>query len=274
MWDERIAELVRLYEMAFPERGKVSADTLIRGTTIGKLCEYDGGGYKRVHKWLEDKIAENQASEVEEQEMQSLFDDLEVEPEIRGYDFDKVKKSVELFLEGLGIDFKNDLNSKETPERVAKMWQILAGGYNIDPVEILKTFPSNSSDMVTLTNIPFYSFCSHHLLPFIGKLHIAYIPQGKVVGISKLVRFARVYAKRLNLQEDLTQDIANVLMTQLNAGGVMVKMEASHFCMTLRGVRSQGAVMVTTAKRGSFILDGKLQEEFQNSLRDSGTFNY
>lgn len=190
------------------------------------------------------------------------------------FDRSTVKDSVEVFLEGLGIDYQNDDNTRETPERVAKMWEVLAGGYEIDPTEYLKTFPARSHDMVTLTNIPFYSFCSHHLLPFVGKLHIAYIPNESVVGISKLVRFARIFAKRLNLQEDLTQDIADVLMKHLDAKGVMVKIEASHFCMVLRGVRSQGSAMVTTAKRGDFAEDPSLVAEFQNALRQEGTFSY
>lgn len=186
-----------------------------------------------------------------------------------------MEKSITLFLEAIGKDkWFEDENLKDTPERVAKMYDVLLGGYNIDPVSYLKTFPAKSDDMVTLTNVPLYSFCSHHLLPFIGKIHIAYIPNGKVVGISKLIRFARVYAKRLNLQEDMTQDIADVLMEQLDAKGVMVKVEAQHTCMTIRGVRAQGAVMVTTAKRGLFKMESNLINEFNLAIRDNGVFNY
>ena len=188
------------------------------------------------------------------------------------YNHDKIKKATELFLEGIGLEL--DDNTKETPERVAKMWEVLVGGYDKNPIEYLKTFPTVSGDMVTLTNVPFYSFCSHHLLPFIGKLHIAYIPNGQVVGISKLVRFARIYAKRLNLQEDLTQHIADALMTHLGARGVIVRVESSHFCMVLRGVRSHGSSMVTTAKRGLFAQDPALQAEFQNSITTEGTYGY
>jgi GTP cyclohydrolase I len=187
---------------------------------------------------------------------------------------EKMKQATEVFLEAIGNDYKNDPNTRETPERVAKMYEILLGGYEIDPKTYLKTFPAKSDDMVTLTNIPFYSFCSHHLLPFIGKLHIAYIPDGKVVGISKLVRFSRIFAKRLNLQEDLTQNISDILEKELNAQGVMVKMEATHFCMTLRGVRAPSAVMVTTARRGLFRTDPSLQNEFNLAIKNQGVFSY
>ena len=111
----------------------------------------------------------------------------------------------------------------------------LLNGYDEDPSKHLKTFPASSDDMVTLTNVPFFSYCSHHIIPFVGKLHIAYIPNKKVAGISKLVRFARVYSKRLNLQEDMTQNIADELMKQLKAKGVIVRVEASHFCMVFKG---------------------------------------
>jgi len=154
------------------------------------------------------------------------------------------------------------------------MYEVLLGGYEIDPKSYLKMFETTSKDMVTLTNIPFYSFCSHHLLPFVGKLHIAYIPDGQVVGISKLVRFARIYAKRLNLQENLTQNIADVLYKELGAKGAIVRMESQHFCMTIRGVRTSGASMVTTAKRGVFETDSNLLNEFNLAIRDKGSFSY
>jgi GTP cyclohydrolase I len=188
------------------------------------------------------------------------------------YNKEKMKKSIGIFLDAIGHPI--DENTKETPERCAKMWKILLGGYDIDPSQYLKTFPAKSDDMVTLTNIPFYSFCSHHLVPFIGKLHIAYIPNDKVVGISKLVRFARVHARRLQLQEDLTQDIADELMTHLNAKGVIVRIEASHLCTIIRGIRSHGAVMVTNAKRGIFKEDVSLVSEFNDATKIDSAFSY
>ena len=184
-----------------------------------------------------------------------------------------MNEATKMFIEALGLDL-SDPNLKETPERVAKMYEILLGGYEANPTDYLKTFPAKSDDMVTLTNIPLYSFCSHHLLPFVGKIHIAYIPGEKVVGISKLVRFARIYAKRLNLQEDMTQNIADTLMDFLGAKGVMVKVEATHMCMVIRGVRSHSAVMVTSAKRGQFKTDPALQAEFNNSIKNAGVYAY
>lgn len=190
------------------------------------------------------------------------------------YNKEGMKKAIERFLEALGDDFANNPNTKDTPERVSKMYEILLGGDDCNPDEYLTLFPAKSNDMVVLANIPFYSFCSHHLLPFIGKLHIAYLPDKEVVGISKLVRFARVYAKQLNLQEDLTQNIADALVKYLKPKGVMVKLEASHMCMVLRGVRAHGSKMITVAKRGVFEEDRSLQEDFYNSITEDTTWSY
>lgn len=190
------------------------------------------------------------------------------------YNKEQMKSAIKGFLYALGIDWKNNPNTKDTPRRVSEMYEILLGGYDLDPREYLVMFPAKSDDMVVLTNVPFYTFCSHHLLPALGKLHIGYVPDKKVIGISKLVRFARVFAKRLCLQEDLTQDIADCLMKYLKPKGAIVKIELSHFCMVLRGIRAHGSVMVTTAKRGVFKKDKHLQDDFFNSLRESTTYNY
>jgi GTP cyclohydrolase I len=190
------------------------------------------------------------------------------------YNKDAMCDATERFLEALGIDWEQDSNTKDTPERVATMYKILLGGYDKNPVDYLVMFPAKSNDMVTLTNVPLYTFCSHHLVPAVGKIHIAYVPDKKVVGISKLVRFTRIFAKRLNLQEDLTQDIADCLMKCMKPKGVMVKIELSHFCMIIRGVRSQGSVMVTTAKRGVFNKKPELVREFQDSIKNEGVFPY
>ena len=183
-------------------------------------------------------------------------------------------KATEEFLEALGINWKKDFNTKDTPRRVSEMYEILLGGYDKNPEEYLVTFPAKSDDMVVLTNVPLYTFCSHHLVPAVGKIHIAYVPNKKVVGISKLVRFARVFAKRLNLQEDMTQDIADCLMKYVKPKGVMVKVEMQHLCMIIRGVRSQGSVMATTAKRGIFNKKPGLVQEFQSSIKEEGVFSY
>lgn len=181
------------------------------------------------------------------------------------YDKQKVIKSVELFLEGIGHP-ADDPNTKGTPERVAAMWEILLGGYQIDPNDYIKTFPSKSTTSVYVVNTQFYSFCAHHLLQFEGKIHVGYKPNGKVIGISKLVRIPRLFAKRLNLQEDLTQNIADCLETVLDTSDVIVRIESSHSCMTIRGVRSPEAVTVTTVKKGRYNSDKDTLDEFNNAI--------
>lgn len=143
----------------------------------------------------------------------------------------------------------------KTPERVVKSWGKLYGGYDEDPAEVLKTvFVEGSCDeMVLLKDIEFYSTCEHHMLPFFGRAHIGYIPSGRVVGVSKLARLLEVYARRLQIQERLTTQVAEALVTHLSPKGVMVVMEAQHFCMTARGVEKQDSIMVTSAVRGQFL---------------------
>lgn len=142
----------------------------------------------------------------------------------------------------------------DTPKRVIKSWDKLYGGYREDPAEVLKTvFVEGSCDeMVVLRDIEFYSTCEHHMLPFFGKCHIGYIPNGRVVGVSKLARLLEVFARRLQIQERLTTQIAEALVSNLAPKGVMVVMEAQHFCMTARGVEKQDSIMVTSAVRGVF----------------------
>lgn len=182
------------------------------------------------------------------------------------YNYDKVKKSVELFLEGIGHP-ADDINIKDTPDRVAKMWEILLGGYDIDLTEEVTAFPSTSTTSVCVVNTQFYSFCAHHLLPFEGKIHIGYIPNGKVIGLSKLVRLPRIFAKRLNLQEDLTQNIANLLKEKLGTEDVIVRIESSHSCMTHRGVRSPEAITVTTVALGKYATDSYELRQFNDAVK-------
>ncbi len=140
---------------------------------------------------------------------------------------------------------------KGTPDRVARMYTEMFAGMRIDPREHLKTsFKEKYDEMVVLRDVPFYSMCEHHLLPFEGKAHIAYLPDGRVAGLSKLARVVDAFAHRPQLQERLTTQIADVLMEELHAKGVAVVMEAVHSCMTCRGVKKPGSVMVTSALRG------------------------
>ena len=186
----------------------------------------------------------------------------------------KMQKATAMFLDALGDkNWRKDENTKETPLRVAKMYGILLGGNDIDNESHVKVFQSTASDMVTLSNVPFYSFCAHHLLPFVGKLHIAYIPNGKVLGVSKLVRIARTHAKKLQLQEDLTNDIADDLDSLLQPLGVAVQVQSSHSCMTLRGVRSHGAFMTTTSLRGLMKDDLAARTEFLQAIQAKGDVN-
>ena len=165
-------------------------------------------------------------------------------------------------LEYIGED-PNREGLKDTPERVVRSWNELYAGYSADIDSVFKTFTEGTCDeMVLLKNIEFYSTCEHHILPFFGKIHIGYIPKGKVIGISKLARLTEIFARRLQIQERLVKQIADELVTHLSPEGVMVVCEAQHFCMTARGVQKQNSVMVTSAIRGVFKKDMKAREEF------------
>lgn len=157
----------------------------------------------------------------------------------------------------------------ETPKRVVKSWEKLYSGYAQDPREILGTvFEEGACDeMVVLKNIEFYSMCEHHMLPFFGKISIGYIPSQKVVGISKLARLVEVFARRLQIQEKMTAQIADTLMEVLQPKGAMVVAEATHLCMVMRGVEKQQSVMVTSAVRGLFKKDARTREEFMGHIR-------
>ncbi len=139
----------------------------------------------------------------------------------------------------------------ETPRRVARMYAELFAGLHQDPAKHMEVhFDEHYDEMVVLRDVPFYSMCEHHLLPFMGKAHVAYLPRGKVVGISKLARVVEAFARRPQVQERLTTGIADMLMERLDARGVGVIIEAEHTCMTIRGIRKPGSVMVTSAMRG------------------------
>jgi len=168
-------------------------------------------------------------------------------------DYEKVKQAVSLFLEGIGEDPQR-LGLQETPERVARMMDEIFLGMQVEPREYLKkVFAEDHEELVLVKDIPLYSFCEHHLLPFFGKAHVAYIPRkGMVTGISKLARVVDGYSRRLQIQERLTGQIADAIMEELNPYGVMVVLEAEHMCMTIRGVNKPGAKTITSATRGIF----------------------
>ena len=150
----------------------------------------------------------------------------------------------------------------DTPDRIARMYEEIYGGMDEDAGKHLsKTFTVDSHEMVIEKDITFYSTCEHHLLPFYGKAHIAYIPDGKVVGLSKLARTVEVFARRLQLQEQLTGQIADALMEHMQPEGAIVMIEAEHMCMNMRGVRKPGTATVTTAARGLLATDKDLKNE-------------
>jgi len=179
---------------------------------------------------------------------------------------EKVKNAITLLLEGLGEDITRD-GLLATPDRVARMYEAVLTGYDEDTEQHVRMFESDSTDMVIVKNIPIYSFCEHHIALFQGVMHIGYIPNGKVIGISKLVRIARVFAKRLQIQERLTMQVVDELQKLLAPVGVAVYMEAEHTCMTIRGVRAPGATTVTSAMRGVFLeKDNNARMEFMAAI--------
>lgn len=169
-------------------------------------------------------------------------------------DKEKIQQGVKLILEGIGEDLERE-GLKDTPRRVAAMYEEILSGMVQNPIEVLGvTFGEDHDEMIMVKDIPLYSVCEHHMMPFIGKAHVAYIPgeDGRITGISKLARIVDVFAKRLQVQERLTTQIADALVEALNPLGVMVVVEAEHLCMTMRGVKKPGAVTVTSAVRGQF----------------------
>ncbi len=181
-------------------------------------------------------------------------------------DTDRIKRAVVMLLEAVGEDPERE-GLVETPERIAKMYEEILGGMKEDAREHLsKVFTVDSDEMVIERDIQFYSMCEHHMLPFFGKVHIAYIPKGKVVGLSKLARTVEVFARRLQLQERMTAQIADAIMEQLEPAGVMVVCEAEHLCMTMRGVKKPGTRTVNVVTRGVFSGNETLQNSFYNLL--------
>jgi GTP cyclohydrolase I len=177
-------------------------------------------------------------------------------------DLEKIARGVRLLLEGIGEDPDRD-GLQRTPERVAQFYTELTEGMWIDAREQIVPLPGDSHDeMVLVKDISIASVCEHHLAPFVGKCHIAYIPKnGRIVGLSKLARIAEIFAHRLQVQERLTQQIADTLFETLQPVGVMVVIEAEHTCMTLRGVKKPGAVTITSAVLGGFRKDPRTRAE-------------
>ena len=181
-------------------------------------------------------------------------------------DKSKIEEGVRLLLEGIGENADRE-GLRETPRRIARMYEEIFGGMDEDPmVPLSKQFQAEGAGIVLEKDITFYSTCEHHLMPFFGKAHVAYLPDGKVVGLSKLARTVEVFARRLQIQEQLTGQIADALMEHMQPKGAMVMIEAEHMCMTMRGIKKPGSKTVTTAARGVFETDAQLRERFWHML--------
>ena len=176
-------------------------------------------------------------------------------------DIERIEKAVHEILIAVGEDINRE-GLRNTPGRVAKMYSELLSGAHEDPKQHLRSvFTERYDEIVLLRDIPFYSICEHHLMPFIGNAHVAYLPSGSVIGVSKLARVVDSFAHRLQVQERLTVQIADFLNDSLQARGVAVVLEASHSCMTIRGIKKPGSVMVTSALRGIFKSDSRSRNE-------------
>lgn len=188
-------------------------------------------------------------------------------------DQNKIKTAVEMLLEGIGEDVGRE-GLRETPDRIARMYSEIFAGMDEDASEHLsKTFPVASNEIVVEKDITFYSICEHHLMPFYGKAHIAYLPNGRVVGISKLARTVEVYARRPQIQEQMTIQIADAIMEYLAPQGAMVMLEAEHMCMTMRGVKKPGSKTVTVVARGCFRDNPQWQNLFFRMIQSDEKYN-
>lgn len=180
------------------------------------------------------------------------------------------EQSVRNMLEYLGEDVNRE-GLEKTPARVKKAWEFMCSGYSQDPQAIIQSalFTSSNDEMVVVKDIEFYSMCEHHMLPIIGKAHVAYIPNGKVVGLSKIPRVVDVFARRLQIQEQLTEQIADAINHAIKPLGVAVVIDARHMCMEMRGVEKICSTTVTSALRGIFKKEKKTKDEFLSIIASS-----
>ena len=190
------------------------------------------------------------------------------EPMERGYVHQAaIEEAVTTILKGIGEDPERE-GLQRTPERIAKMYGELTAGYHVDPVKLINEalFEVEYNEMVLVKDVDFYSLCEHHLLPFFGRAHVAYIPKGKVIGLSKIPRIVDMFARRLQVQERMTSQIANFIEDVLEPYGVAVVVEGTHMCSAMRGVKKANATMVTSALTGTFKSSLDTRTEFMNHL--------
>jgi len=180
----------------------------------------------------------------------------------------KIEKAIYMLLEAVGEDLKRK-DIVGTPKRVAEMYEEILYGKKLDPAKELEVvFEKEHDEIILLKGIPLYSICEHHLVPFIGKAHVAYVPKGnRVTGLSKLARVVEIYARRLQVQERLTTDIVEIIMKKLKPKGAMVIIEAEHLCMSMRGVKKPGIITITSAVRGIFRTNEKTRAEAMALIR-------
>lgn len=184
----------------------------------------------------------------------------------------KITKAVRMLLEGIG-DNPDRPGLLETPDRVYRMYEELFTGIGADPAQVIKIISKHKHDEIILVrDVPFYSMCEHHMLPFAGICHVAYIPEKSITGLSKLVRVVEICSRRLQIQERLTTEIAEAIMEKLNPKGVMVVMEAEHMCMTMRGVKKPGSRMITSVIRGIFRTNAKTRAEAMALIGHKGSY--
>ncbi len=192
--------------------------------------------------------------------------DLDFKP---GFDGDRAETAIRDLIEAIGENLHRE-GLSDSPRRIVAMYRELFDGLNHDPVEVLSVgFEEGHDELVILREIPFYSMCEHHFMPFHGQAHIGYMPNGRIVGLSKIARAVEILARRPQVQERLTTQIADCIEDVLSAQGVGVVIEAEHLCMTARGVRKPGATMVTSAMRGCFRDDANTRQEFLGLIRPS-----
>ena len=182
-------------------------------------------------------------------------------------DFDAIRKAIHEVLQAVGEDPDRE-GLRNTPDRVSRMYAELLSGYNADPEKIINgaLFNVDYDEMVLVRDIEFYSLCEHHMLPFLGRAHVAYLPKGKVIGLSKIPRIVDMYARRLQVQERMTRQIADVIQNTLEPHGVAVVVEAVHLCSMMRGVKKHDARMTTSAMHGAFRANLATRQEFLDNI--------
>ncbi|HKG54104.1 MAG TPA: GTP cyclohydrolase I FolE [Anaerolineales bacterium] len=195
-------------------------------------------------------------------------DDYDIQAmDIVNMDFESLRNAVTEIIKGVGEDPKRE-GLRNTPDRVSRMYAELLSGYNADPEKIINgaLFHINYDEMVLVRDIEFYSLCEHHMLPFLGRAHVAYLPAGKVIGLSKIPRIVDMYARRLQVQERMTRQIADLLQQTLEPQGVAVVVEAMHLCSMMRGVKKHDARMTTSAMHGAFRANLATRQEFLENI--------